>query len=378
MRARRKFARKQPQPMMIKPEDLLAPGLARLRAYPVPAAAGLIKLDAMENPYSLPAELREAWLRRLRDVALNRYPDAGAVALRHALMGMQPLPASWELLLGNGSDELILLLCMAVARPGAVVLAPEPSFVMYRHLAIACGLEFVGVPLKPDFSLDRAAMLAAIAEHRPSLIFLAQPNNPTANVLAWPDLEAICDAAPGLTVIDEAYVPYADADALALAARRERVLVLRTLSKWGLAGLRLGYLLGAGHWLAEIEKLRLPYNINSLTQISALFALEQRAAFDAQIARIRAERSRLAAELALIPGTTVFPSATNFLLCRVGPGMAPALFSGLREAGVLIKCLDGAHPLLEDCLRPTVGRPEENDALLHEWGRLSARLAKSL
>ncbi len=352
------------------PEDLLAPNLARLSAYKAPPPRSGIKLDAMENPYVLPPDLRAAWLERLRSVDFNRYPDAGAAALKAGLSRRFPAPPGWELLLGNGSDEIIQLLCLAVARPGAVVMAPEPSFVMYRHLALACGLRFVGVPLTDEFALDTQAFLDAMAREQPALIFLAQPNNPTGNGFDPQALRDICEAAPGLVVIDEAYIAFAQADCGALAAEFEHVLLMRTLSKWGLAGLRLGFLQGPARWLDEVDKLRLPYNVNVLTQASVAFALEHAAVFDEQVQRLIAERQRLALALAELPDTRVYPSQANFLLVRQAPALAQRLWQGLADAGVMIKLLDGAHPALAGCLRPSVGLPEENDRMLALWRQL--------
>ena len=345
-------------------EHWVRPEIRALSAYHVPEAAGLIKLDAMENPFPWPEELRAAWLERLRDVPLNRYPDPAGRELVARLREAMAIPADQAVLLGNGSDELIQIIALAVAGEGRSVLAPAPSFVMYEMIARFAGLDFVGVPLRADFSLDLPAMRAAIARHRPAVIFLAYPNNPTGNHWARADVEAVLDAAPGLVVVDEAYEPFADDSFMADLGRWPHLLVMRTLSKFGLAGLRLGYLCGPADWLAEFDKLRLPYNINVLTQVTAAFALEHKAVFDAQAEAIRAERARLAAALAALPGITVHPSAANFLLLRVPAGRANALHAGLRAAGVLVKNLSGAGGLLADCLRVTVGTPAENDALL--------------
>ncbi len=345
-------------------EHWVRPEIRALSAYHVPEAAGLIKLDAMENPFPWPEELRAAWLERLRDVPLNRYPDPAGRELVARLREAMAIPADQAVLLGNGSDELIQIIALAVAGEGRSVLAPAPSFVMYEMIARFAGLDFVGVPLRADFSLDLPAMRAAIARHRPAVIFLAYPNNPTGNHWARADVEAVLDAAPGLVVVDEAYEPFADDSFMADLGRWPHLLVMRTLSKFGLAGLRLGYLCGPADWLSEFDKLRLPYNINVLTQVTAAFALEHKAVFDAQAEAIRAERARLAAALAALPGITVHPSAANFLLLRVPAGRANALHAGLRAAGVLVKNLSGAGGLLADCLRVTVGTPAENDALL--------------
>lgn len=332
-------------------------------AYHVPDSEGLIKLDAMENPYTLPAELRRAWLEALAEVDLNRYPDPQARALSVALRARLGLSADTGLLLGNGSDELIQLLSIAFAGSGKPALAPAPSFVMYKVLAEAVGLDFIGVPLGADFALDRDAMLDAIARHEPGLIYLAYPNNPTGNLFDDETMHAILRAAPGVVVIDEAYSAFSSKSFLPILSRYDNLLLMRTLSKQGLAGLRLGLLMGAPAWIEQLDKLRLPYNINSLTQVSAVCLLRHQDVLDAQVRAILEERDRLFRALTRLPGVMAYPSEANFISFRVGAGRGDALFQALREDGILIKNL-GANTALSDCLRVTVGTPEENAAFL--------------
>ncbi|QKT02895.1 histidinol-phosphate transaminase [Ectothiorhodospiraceae bacterium 2226] len=351
---------------MMKPDVArwVRPEIRALSAYHVPPAQGLVKLDAMENPYGWPPEVVDAWLERLRAVPLNRYPDPAGGALKEALRGVMAVPADMALMLGNGSDELIQIIAQAVSGPERVLLSPEPGFVMYRMIASFTGMRYVGVPLAADFALDRAAMLAAIEEHRPAVIFLAYPNNPTGNLFARADVEAVLDAAPGLVVLDEAYHAFADDSFMGDLGRWPNLLVMRTLSKVALAGLRLGLLAGPPAWLEEFDKLRLPYNVNSLTQASALFALEQWPMLEQQAAAIVRERAALLEGLARLPGVQVYPSRANFVLFRVPPGRADAVFQGLLQRKVLIKNLAGAGGVLADCLRVTVGTPEENRCFL--------------
>lgn len=342
----------------------IRPEVRRLHAYHVPPAQGMVKLDAMENPYTLPPELVDAWLEALRGVELNRYPDAEARELRARLRDYLEIPAQSGLLLGNGSDEIIQMVAMAVAAPGRTLLAPDPSFVMYRLIAEMTGMHFVGVPLlEPEFALDTQAMLEAIERHQPAVVFLAYPNNPTGNLFERPAVEAVLEASPGLVVLDEAYHSFAGETWMGALERHPQLLVMRTLSKLGLAGLRIGVLAGAQPWLEEINKLRLPYNLNVLAQVSAAFLLSHSAVLDEQARRIREDRERLREALGALPGVEVWPSRTNFVLLRV-PGGAGAAFEGLKAQGVLIKNLDGSHPLLEGCLRVTVGTPEENSRLV--------------
>lgn len=345
--------------------DWVRPDIRALSAYHVPDSRGLIKLDAMENPYGWPPELLEAWQSRLATAALNRYPDPQAIELKEQLRLRMRIPRGAELLLGNGSDEIIQMLALAVGGAGRTILAPEPGFVMFRMIAKLTGTGYAGVPLRgQDFALDTDAMRAAIAEHQPALIFLASPNNPTGNRFEEAALRAVVEAAPGLVVIDEAYYPFCDGDCLPWLAEYEHLLVMRTVSKLGLAGLRLGLLAGARDWLQEIEKTRLPYNINILTQLSASFALEHAEVFARQADKIRSERAVLAAALANIDGLVVYPSEANFILFRTAAGQASRIHGALRQAGVLIKKLDGSHPALQDCLRVTVGKKDENAAFL--------------
>jgi histidinol-phosphate aminotransferase len=349
--------------MTSTPQELIRPEIRALSAYHVPDARGLIKLDAMENPYVWPEDMTAEWLEMIRDAPLNRYPDPGAAKLKERLREVMDIPAGTGLILGNGSDELIQLIALAVATPGRAILAPEPSFVMYRMIAVFAGMEFVGVPLRaPDFALDPAAMQEAMARHRPVVVFLAYPNNPTGNRFDEQDVREIIAAAPGLVVVDEAYFPFADHSFMDSVPARDNLLVMRTVSKLGLAGLRLGLLVGADHWINEFEKLRLPYNINILTQLSAEFALSHWSVLEEQARRIRADRSVLLTELNKMKGITAYSSEANFVLFQTPAGAAERLHGALRQAGVLVKNLSGG--VLRDCLRVTVGTAPENRAFL--------------
>jgi histidinol-phosphate aminotransferase len=345
-------------------EQWVRPEIRAISAYHVPNPGTMIKLDAMENPYRWPAAIVDEWLTLLRDVELNRYPDPGARKLKAHLREAMGVPEGMELLLGNGSDELIQMMAMAVAAPGRSVLAPEPGFVMYQMIATFCALEYVGVPLAADFSLDLPAMLAAIEQHQPAIIFLAYPNNPTGNLFDAKAIEAILNKAEGLVVLDEAYHAFAEQSFMGRLGEFPNLVVMRTVSKLGLAGLRLGLLAGPREWLDEFDKVRLPYNINVLTQASGEFALSHRAIFDEQTARLRRDRELLAGELASIDGLTVYPSRANFILFRVPTGKGDLVFEGLKERKVLIKNLNRSGGPLKDCLRVTVGTPEENNIFL--------------
>ena len=333
-----------------------------MHAYAVQDSAGLVKLDAMENPHRLPPALQRELGERLGAVALNRYPGPRVEALRQALARHARVPEGYDLMLGNGSDELISLLAMACDVPGASILAPVPGFVMYGMSAQLQGLKFVPVDLTPDFELDERAMLDAIAQHRPAIVYLAYPNNPTANL--WDDavIERIVEAAPGLVVMDEAYQPFASRSYADRLTRHPHVLLMRTLSKFGLAGVRIGYLIGAAPLIAQIDKVRPPYNVSVLNCEAALFALEHAEVFEAQAAELRRERGLLLDRLAMLPGVKAWRSDANMVLVRVPD--ADRAFQGMKARGVLVKNVSRMHPLLADCLRLTVGTVEENAQML--------------
>ncbi|MFN0182468.1 MAG: histidinol-phosphate transaminase [Aquabacterium sp.] len=333
--------------------------------YAIQPSAGLIKLDAMENPFTLPPALRKALGERLAQAAINRYPVAQPAALAEELAAHVGLPVGCALMLGNGSDELIDLLSVACDRPGATILAPLPGFVMYEMSARLRGLRFVGVPLTARFELDPAAMLSAIEQHRPALTYIAYPNNPTANLFDDAVIERILAAVAaqdGLVVFDEAYQPFAARSWLPRLVAHPHALVLRTLSKFGLAGVRLGYLCGAAALVAEIDKVRPPYNISVLNAEAARFALTHADVYAAQAALIREQRAWLMMALAALDGVEAFPSEANMILVRVAD--AARTFAGMRDRGVLVKHIAGLHPLLANCLRLTVGAPDENRAMM--------------
>ncbi len=343
----------------------IRPNIRKLKAYPVADATGLIKLDAMENPYTWPESLRQEWAQLLQTLPINRYPDPQAHALKIKLREQFNLLniTDLEILLGNGSDELIQIIVLSLGNPGEVVLSVTPSFVMYRMIATWHDLNYIGIPLQtPDFVLDTTAMLAAIEQHQPAVIFLAYPNNPTGNLFDKASIEHIITTTSGLVVIDEAYAPFTDASFLQQVIEYENVLILRTLSKMGLAGIRLGYLIGHKAWINELNKARMPYNINALTQKTAEFALQHKQLFDTQAANIIKERERLQQALSKITGIQNYPSEANFILFQVNN--AEQVFQGLKDQGILIKILHGSDPLLNNCLRVTVGTPEENTAFL--------------
>ena len=347
---------------MEKLSTLIRDEIAALTAYHVPDATGMVKLDAMENPYSLPRQIREEIAQRLGGAPINRYPDPKARALKTVLREEMGIPNKAEIMLGNGSDELIQIIALGLAKPGAVMLGLEPSFSMYPLIAAVAGLGYVGVPLNEDFSLDLNVALASIETHAPAVIFIAYPNNPTGNLFPEAALLAIIKKAPGVVVIDEAYHAFANASFVAQLEHFGNLIVLRTLSKQGLAGLRLGLMAVAPAWHAYFDKVRLPYNVNSLTQLAAREILQHRAILQEQTSRLVASREQLFVSLQALAGVHAFPSRANFILFRVAN--ATKVFAALKTKGVLIKNLHQSHPLLDNCLRVTIGTSEENAIFL--------------
>jgi histidinol-phosphate aminotransferase len=351
-----------------------------MHAYAIQDSQGMVKLDAMENPHRLPLELQAALGQRLGAAAINRYPDARIADLRRAVAEYARMPEGCALMLGNGSDELIALLAMvcdvapdpaAAAKP--VILAPAPGFVMYAMSAQLQGLDFVGVPLSADFELDTPAMLAAIAKHQPALVYLAYPNNPTANLWDAQAMDAIVAAAGqagSLVVVDEAYQPFSSRSYLdTIAADPQHyahVLLLRTLSKFGLAGVRIGYLMGLSELIAQIDKVRPPYNISVLNAECALFALEHAEVFASQAEDIKAQRAFLLQAFSRMAGLEAFPSDANMILVRLEgeQSRASVVFEALKTQGILVKNVSKMHALLANCLRITVGTAAENKQLL--------------
>jgi histidinol-phosphate aminotransferase len=351
------------------PLEMIRQDVQSMHAYAIQDSAGMVKLDAMENPYALPPDLQAELGARLGAVAIHRYPGARIEDLKQALARYVDLPAGQALMLGNGSDELISLLAMGCDLPGATILAPLPGFVMYAMSAQLQGLKFVGVPLTPDFELDESAMLAAMREHKPAITYMAYPNNPTANLWSADTIRRLIAETAGfggLVVMDEAYQPFSSRSWLdeirANPAANANVLLMRTLSKFGLAGARIGYMLGPQALLHEVDKLRPPYNVSVLNAECALFALDHAEVFSRQAADIREQRHLLMDALAGMPGVTPFPSEANMVLVRVPD--AQRCFEGLKAQGILVKNVSRMHPLLAECLRLTVGTPSENDQLI--------------
>lgn len=361
--------------------SLVTRGLRAMSAYHVPRPDGVrAKLDANESPHPLPPEIADALGRELAAVALHRYPEADPRELR-AFVAAELGVAPGSLVFGNGSDELLALLCAAFAepRPGrtrATVLYPDPSFVVYRIAALGHGLDPIEVPLDDDMQLDFELVDDAMAGAAPNLAFFALPNNPTGTLWAPERVAELAARHPGTIVVaDEAYIDYGGRTLLARLPELPNLIVMRTLSKLGLAGLRVGYLVAADAIVREVEKVRPPYNLGSLNQRAALWMLREHGGWlRARAAEVVAERERLLATLATFPELRVFPSEANLILFRIGgAGRAQAVWKALAARGVLVRNLDRPGPLA-GCLRVTPGTPDENALFVTE---LRAALAGS-
>ncbi|MFQ5519393.1 MAG: pyridoxal phosphate-dependent aminotransferase, partial [Mariprofundus sp.] len=310
-----------------------------LEAYHVPDSSGMIKLDAMENPFPLPDKLKAVWVKRLTEVELNRYPDADMQSLREKIAARDGLNAD-QVLLGNGSDEIIQMLL--IATDSGACASPAPTFVMYDLVSRWLKRPVATIPLEKDFSLNADAFLQMCAREKAAIAFLACPNNPTGNMWPKSTIKKIAGNFPGLLVIDEAYLPFAERTHTDLIA--PNVLILRTYSKQGWAGLRLGYLLGDANTVNDLNKVRLPYNINSLTQASADFFLDHFELFEKQAIEICKERDRLSTALKAMNGIEPFPTQANFLLLRVNE--ADKVFEELKQRNILIKNMHAQNGLL--------------------------------
>ena len=339
-------------------------------AYHVPQPPEIrAKLDANELPFAWPAELREQLGGVLAEVPLERYPDPRAKVLRDVIAGQYAIHGD-QIVFGNGSDELIAMLCAAFAGP---ILYPVPTFVYYKLAAIARGIPAIEVPLGPAFELDEVAVDRAIVEHRPSVVFLALPNNPTGTL--W-RLDFACELAARhrdtVIVSDEAYVAYSGATNLPALAAHPNLVVMRTLSKVGLAGLRVGFTISAPAIAEVLEKVRPPYNLSALDQAAAVFALREAGPWClARAAEVVDERAKLLAVLRTFQ-CEVFASEANLVLVRFGAGRAAQIWQGLADRGVVVRNFDTpAGGPLAGCLRITVGTPAENALLVQALRELA-------
>lgn len=348
-------------------ESLLRPELASLRAYvPHAAPADAVRLDANESPFDLDPAVKRELMASAATVPLHRYPDPRATALREAIAARQGCHPD-EVVLGNGTDEVIAMILAAFARPRpgaarATILHPAPSFVMYRISALALGVEPVAVELDDAWDLDVEATRAAIAARRPNVVFLPSPNNPTGNRFGDARVAAVLDACDdALALMDEAYAPFARRGYDALRRERSNVGQLQTLSKVGLAALRCGWAILPRTIAAEVDKVRQPYNLDAVTQHLAREVLTRHAeAVDAAVSRVVAGREALAAALRAIDGVAVSPSDANFLWVGLDRDAAD-VHAAMLARGVVVRSFHASGGRLARRLRITVGTAAENE-----------------
>ncbi|MGE5172354.1 MAG: histidinol-phosphate transaminase [Betaproteobacteria bacterium] len=337
---------------------LIKPSVRRLEAYHVDETPVRIKLDAMENPFPMPKTVRREIAAAVRDTPINLYPDPSGKNLRKAIAAMWKMKPE-QMVLGNGSDELIQAIVLAFGGP---VLIPSPTFAMYDITSRALAHEVIAAPLGPSFDLDVGLMLKKAKESKARVIFLACPNNPTGNRFSDRAVRKILEETGAAVVIDEAYFSFSGKTFLPLLQMYPNMIILRTLSKIGFAGLRIGVLTASQKIVDELNKIRLPYNINSLSQAVAVSALKHPTVFDRQISLLISEREKLYNALSHTQGVTAYPSETNFILIRTGSD-ATRIHGKLKQEGILVKNLNRPGPL-RNCLRVTIGTPEENREFL--------------
>ena len=341
-------------------DQWLRSDIRNINAYHVPSAKNMLKMDAMESPFGVPEELKDEFLEYISQSEVNRYPDANAEELQATLRSLMNIPKDFGVLLGNGSDELIQLLSLACSS-GDSIMSFEPSFVMYELVSKFAQLNYHGIPLDENFDIDLNATLLAIKTKKPKLIFIAYPNNPTGNAFDYDVIREIIQSTDALVVLDEAYYAYSERSFLTEIDNFSNLVVLRTISKIGFAGLRLGLLVGSEETIEQLNKLRLPYNINILTQASANFLLKDKNYILDNTKAIIDERNRLFNELSSISELTIFPSQANFILIKADN--INSLHEFLKLHRVLVKSFTAGSEL-ENFLRITVSKSQENNILL--------------
>jgi len=337
--------------------SLIRQEIREMAAYQAEEGDVPVKLDANENPYQFSAPLLKELFSELSTVALNRYPDPDAAELKEVIARKLGV-ARDRILLGNGSDEILQALLLTFWSQGAKVMVPVPTFGMYAIIGRMVGFEILEVSLDDDFDLCTDEMISLARREGVKLIFLASPNNPTGNCFSQERILALLENTDAVVVVDEAYAAFSGQDFLPRLAGHENLVVLRTLSKIGLASLRVGMMFAAPALVYEVNKARLPYNVNSLSQKAAAFILERDGELREQIARIVEGRKWLAGEMERLPGIHVYPSDANIILFRISGGDRN-LFHGLKEEGVLIRNLSRPGRLY-NCFRVCVGTEEEN------------------
>jgi histidinol-phosphate aminotransferase len=360
---------------MTDPLRHVKPACRAVGAYTLQAREARVKLNQNENPWDLPEELKRRVLAEALERPWSRYPDFDPAALLERLARF----AGWRadgLLAGNGSNELIEALLMVTVSAGTRVVIPQPTFTLYGLLTKLLGGQAVEVPLDADLGYDAEALLFARREAQAPLTIVCSPNNPTGGVLPLDDVERLCEDGDGLVVIDEAYHEFSGQSAVPLLGRHPNLVVLRTFSKaLGLAGLRVGYLLASPELVREINKARLPYNLNFFSQAAALVALDEAELLGERVRRLVELREELQAALRRTPGVSrVVPSRANFVLFELERARPRDVFEAVYRRGVLVRDVSG-YPRLARALRVSVGSEEQNRAFLAALGAALAETA---
>ncbi len=343
-------------------ERLVREDLKNLVPYDPHVIPGVVKLDANENPFDFPREVKEFICEKISMELFTRYPDPMAVDLREGLSLYTGVPAD-SILVGNGSDEIILNLMLAFGT-GREVLIASPTFSMYRIHAQVAGARWREIPRKAGFIPDLPALTEAAANGNASMIFVCSPNNPTGNAVPPEMIRELLEETTALVVVDEAYIEFGGESCVPLLSDYPNLVILKTFSKaFGLAGLRVGYLLAQAYVVKEILRIKQPYNLNSFSQLAACAVLKHRDILTEQVKSIIGNRDMLINEMRVLPEVQVYPADANFILFRT-PLKAGVVFDELLRRGVLIRNASG--PALENCLRVTVGTQEENNKFLEK------------
>lgn len=348
-------------------ETLIRKDVLEQPGYRVDTTSCPIKMDAMESPFTIPAHLQEELSEEMKKVFLNRYPEPGAPMIRKKFAQHYGIDTDM-IMVGNGSDELIQTLCTALLDSSSAVIVPLPTFVMYRIIAINTGRTVIEVPLDGAFDLDMEAILKQIAMKSPVLTFLCYPNNPTGNCFSMDKIKTIIEKSQGIVVIDEAYGSFSGHTLLPWLKKYDNLVILKTLSKVGLAAIRIGFLIGAPHLIHELDKVRLPYNINSLSEVTAGFYLDHIDLFLDQTKEIIKSREELFDALTKIDGIKPYPSKTNFIFFSCDFD-TDRVYSSLVQEGILIKNLNSPG-VLKNCMRVTIGTRKENKEFLRAFKKV--------
>lgn len=347
--------------------DLVREKVKSLKAYHVENVDCEIKLHANENPFAPPEELSRQFQESFKGIQLNRYPDPDCQLLKAAISELNNIPAE-SLVIGNGSDELIQLILQMFCDAGESYSFPDPTFGMYSIIGKGMGLVPEPFPLDAHWDFKADDYLKFLAEKKARVVFFSYPNNPTGNCYSAQEIKKVIENFKGIVVLDEAYFDFANKTFYSAIKEHNNLIVLRSLSKIGLAGLRVGYGMADPFIIEQINKVRLPYNCNTISQDFATRLLKNFEPVREQIKMILSERDRLIQGLSQLDYITVFPSDSNFILFRVDDG-GDKLFEKLMGNGILVRNL-GSHPLLKNCLRVTGGTAKENDRFLAILGKI--------